>query len=83
MFKILLIILSLISLISCGSGNNSNSTNPTTSSNFLSAAPIDNATCDLFKINGGTKTGGSLQTVISDLGKVEFQNLNYSGPALI
>jgi hypothetical protein len=69
-------------LASCVSGSGTSATT-SSSSSFLSAAPIHNATCDLFKVAGGTKTGTSLQTVSSNLGKVEFKDIDYSGAALI
>jgi hypothetical protein len=81
--KLLTILISSLFLISCGSGSSSSSATGSSSSSFLSAAPINNATCDIFKVSAGTKTGVSLQTVSSSLGVVEFQDIDYVGTALI
>ncbi len=79
-----LVLLSTLFLISCGGGSGgANLPNATISSGFLSAAPIDLATCELFKVVGGSKSGVSLQTVSSSAGKVEFTDIDYTGTALI
>ena len=53
------------------------------SSGFLSAAPIDNASCSIYNITLEGGKGDKLVSTISNKGVVEFNNVNYFGKALI
>ena len=88
-FKKTFLVLNSLLLFACGGGGGSgggggDEGNSQTSSNgFLSAAPVDGATCDLYKVVNNSKSGVSLQTVSSNAGVVEFEKIDYSGIALI
>ncbi|CAB5495951.1 fibronectin type III domain-containing protein [Bathymodiolus thermophilus thioautotrophic gill symbiont] len=66
-------------LFSCGSGGSSSNI----SSGFLSAAPVDNANCSIYKITSEGAKGDKLTSKISKKGVVAFSNIGYSGKALI
>ncbi|CAB5494840.1 DUF1566 domain-containing protein [Bathymodiolus thermophilus thioautotrophic gill symbiont] len=80
MFSLLRYLLVLVALVlqSCG-GESS----PNISSGFLSAAPIDKASCAIHKITAAGAKGDKLASAISDKGFVEFSDVGYSGEALI
>jgi hypothetical protein len=68
-----LLVLVVLALQSCGG----------LSSGFLSAAPIDNASCSIYKITTEGTQGDELAFNDSDKGVVTFINVGYSGRALI
>ena len=79
LLKYLLVMLVLV-LQSCGGGSESS---PKTSSGFLSAAPINDANCAIYKITSEGVRGDKLTSTISNKGTVVFSNVGYSGKALI
>jgi hypothetical protein len=72
----------VLALQSCG-GSSGGGSSSKTSSGFLSAAPIDNASCFIYKITTEGTKGDELTSSDSDKGIVTFSNVGYSGRALI
>ena len=68
-----LLVLVVLALQSCGG----------LTSNFLCAAPIDNASCSIYKITTESTQGDELAFNDSDKGVVTFINVGSSGRALI
>jgi hypothetical protein len=77
-----LLVLVVLALQSCG-GSSGGGSSSKTSSGFLSAAPIDNASCFIYKITTEGTKGDELTSSDSDKGIVTFSNVGYSGRALI